>query len=72
MSNREICYNIINSFSEEQLGNIITMLNTIKILADESADDAYCSRLYADYQAETDKGEPMSINEFAQGLGVML
>ena len=72
MSNREKCYSIINSFTEEQLGNIATMLNTIKILADESADAAYCSRLYESYQADPDKGEPMGIEEFAKSLGVNL
>ena len=43
-----------------------------KTLADESADDAYCLRLYADYLADTDKGEPVSIESFARELGVSL
>ena len=72
MSNKEKCYSIINSFTEEQLGNIATMLNTIKTLADEAADDAYCLRLLNDYQADPDKGEPMGIDEFASNLGVNL
>jgi len=71
MSNREKCYALINSFSEEQLVNVAALLTTAKILTD-SADDGYCLRLYADYQADTDKGEPVSIESFAHELGVSL
>ena len=72
MSNREKCYAIIDSFSEEQLTNIATLLASAKTLADDSADDAYCLRLYADYQNDVDKGEPMSIEDFAGELGILL
>ena len=72
MSNREKCYTIIDSFSEEQLANIAALLSTAKTLADDSADNAYCLRLYAEYQADTDKGEPESIEDFAQNLGIAL
>lgn len=72
MSNRERCYAIINSFTEEQLANIAALLASVKTLSDESADDAYCLRLYADYQADTDKGEPIDIDSFAQRLGISL
>ena len=72
MSNREKCYTIIDSFTEEQLSNIVALLVSAKTLADDSADDAYCLRLYADYQADTDKGKPESIESFAQRLGVSL
>ena len=72
MSNREKCYDIINSFTEEQLSNIAVLLASAKTLADESADDAYCLRLHADYQADADKDEPVDIEDFAQGLGIFL
>jgi hypothetical protein len=72
MSNREKCHVIIDSFPEEQLANIAALLTSVKALADETADDAFCSRLYADYQANPDKGEPVSVEDFAQGLGITL
>lgn len=72
MSNREKCYAIIDSFTEEQLFNIAALLSSAKTLAEESADDAYCLRLFADYQNDTDKGDPESIESFAQRLGISL
>jgi len=72
MSNREKCYAIIDSFTEEQLSNIAALLISAKSLADESADDAYCLQLYADYQADVDKGEPVCIEDFARDLGILL
>jgi len=70
MSNREKCYAIIESFTEEQLSNIAQLLISAKMLVDESADDVYSLQLYADYQANTDKGEPVSIESFARELGI--
>jgi len=72
MSNREKCYAIIESFTEEQLSNIAQLLISAKMLVDESADDAYSLQLYANYLADTDKGEPVSIESFAQDLGISL
>jgi hypothetical protein len=72
MSNREKCYAIIDSFSDEQLISVAALLETAKTLADEAADDAYCLRLYADYLADDGKGEAMDIENFAQGLGISL
>jgi len=48
------------------------MLTTAKTPTDDSEDIAYCSRLYADYQANEDKGEPVGIESFARGLGIPL
>jgi hypothetical protein len=72
MSNREKCYAIIDSFTEEQLAAVAALLSTAKTLADDCADDAYCLRLYDDYQADPDKGEPQSIEDFARSLGISL
>ena len=69
---REKCYAIIECFTEEQLSNIEALLMSAKALADESADDIYSLRLYADYQADTDKGDPVSIESFAKELGISL
>ena len=72
MSNREKCYAIINSFTEEQLANVAVMLVSAKTLVDEYGDDAYCRKLFADYQANMDKGEPVGIENFAKELGISL
>ena len=72
MSNREKCHAMIDSFTDRQLISITTLLSSVKALADESADDAFCSRLYSDYQANSDKGEPVSVEDFARELGVTL
>ena len=72
MSNRERCNLILNDFTEEQLAEVAALLTSAKTLADEAADNAYCARLYADYQADSDKGEPMDVEIFASNLGVAL
>ena len=72
MSNREKCLSIINNFNEEQLANIATLLESIKTLTEETADNAYCLRLFADYQASEDKNDPVPLEDFARSLGVNL
>jgi len=72
MSNKERCYAIIDSFTEEQLSNIAALLTSARSLADETADDIYCLRLYEDYQADKEKGEPVNLEKFIQDLGIAL
>ncbi len=72
MSNRDTCMALLNDFTEEQLVSIATMLNSVKQLADNSADDAYCLRLSEDYHASMDKGDSVDIESFAHSLGVSL
>lgn len=72
MSNKEKCLSLIDRFTEEQLANIVSVLESIKTLTDETADDAYCLRLYDNYQSSEDKGNPISLDEFAEKLGVKL
>lgn len=38
----------------------------------EAADDAFCEALYKEYEADPDKGNPVSLEEAAQLLGVSL
>jgi len=68
MSNREKCHEIIDSFTENQLMNIAGLLNSVKALADETSDDAYCLRLFDDYRNNADKGEPVGIEDFSKQL----
>ena len=57
---------------KKQLADMELLLTPARTPTGDSADDDYCLRLYADYQADTDKGEPMSIESFAKGLGISL
>lgn len=72
MSNREKCNIILDSFSETQLADIATMLQAAKNAIDEALDDAFCEKLCEEYDADPDKGDPISLEEFAQQLGVAL
>lgn len=72
MSNREKCIAILDSFNDSQLVNIVAMLQAAKDAITEAADDAFCSALYKEYQADPDKGQAMSIEDAAKMLGVAL
>lgn len=72
MTNKEKCLSLIDGFSEEQLANVAALLKSVKTLADEAADDAFCLRLYADYQNSIDKGDSIPLDDFAKTLGVNL
>ena len=65
MNNREKCLMLIDNFSDEQLANIATLL-------EDAADDAYCLRLCDDYLSNPDKNEAMSLEDFADSLGIDL
>ncbi len=72
MSNRERCLNLINTFSEGQLASVVVMLESVKALASDAADDAYCRGLLDEYHADGDKGELVSVEDLAGGLGITL
>lgn len=72
MSNKEKCLSLLNEFSDAQLANIAVLLESVKTLTEETAEDSYCLRLYADYQTSADKGEPISLDDFAKSLGLNL
>jgi len=72
MSNKDRCIAMIDTFTESQLASVVTLLTSVKALADEAADDAYCERLYNEYEQDPDKGEPVNIEDFASQLGVSL
>ena len=72
MSNRDKCIAILDSFSEGQLVNIVTMLQAAKDAITDAADDAFCNALLKDYEADPDRGESVSIEDAAKMLGVVL
>ena len=72
MTNREKCISILDSLSEEQLGNIALMLQAAKDDFTDARDDAYCKSLYAKYEADPDKGQPVSLEDAAKLMGISL
>ena len=71
VSNHEKYHSLI-CFMKEQLSSIMTSLSLAKGLAEGSADDAYCTRLYTEYQTNPDKGETVEIETIATELGISL
>lgn len=72
MSNKEICYKLLESFSESQLANIATMLKAASDAINEAADVSFCTSLYNEYLSDPERGESVSIEEAAAILGVQL
>lgn len=75
MSTKEQIYNVIDSFSDEQLPQIYTMIVSVKkMLDDEIADDLFCQKLYEEYLNDTDpaKDEYISLEQAADELGIVL
>ena len=72
MSNRERCDAILDSFTEAQLLNIADMLQAAKNAISQAEDDAFCNSLYQAYEADPDKGHPVSLEDAARELGVTL
>ena len=44
----------------------------LELLADETADDAYCEKLLKDYQNDPEKGQFVSFEDACKELGVSL
>jgi len=78
MSNREECISILDGFGDEQLGSVVTMLKGMKDMLDnaleEARDEAFCQKLYQDYLDDPDpeKDDEMSLEDFAESLGISL
>jgi len=69
MTHREQCINIIDSFNEAHLPNIVTLLLSLKASIDEAVDDAFCSALYDKATAEDD-GYRISAQELRAKYGL--
>jgi hypothetical protein len=74
MTNKDLCIEIISGFGEAQLKNVVVLLQSIKNIAAEAADDAFCVQLAEDYEHDPapDKNETISIQEFSRELGIEL
>lgn len=73
MSAKEKIINLINDFSEEQLEELLTMLQSLRRIVDDAEDDAYCQKLYDEYKNNpSDSSENVSLEDFANELGINL
>lgn len=74
MSTREIVHSIIDDFTDEQLEQVLTMLNSVKTMVDEANDDMYCEKLLKDYLSDEapDKHESVTLEQLAGELGIEL
>ena len=72
MSEREKAISIIDSIPDSQVCYVLSILQNFKDALDETADDAFCDRLYTDYIEDKDfqKDESMPIEQFAESLGI--
>lgn len=70
MSNKELCLQLMENLPESKLGYVLAYIQGL--LADEADDAAFCEALYQQYEADPDKGQPVSLEEAAQLLGVEL
>ena len=71
MSTKERIYQLIDSFSDEQLKGLLVMLTGYSEIVAEAQDDAYCAKLYQEAQADDDS-ETKSIEDFAEELGIKI
>ena len=74
MSTKEKIYSMIDTFDEKQLQQVLAMLEGVRKLIDDTADDAFCLRLAEDYEnnSDADKHETVSLEQLAEELGVDL
>ena len=72
MNNREKCISILDSFSEGQLVNIAAMLEAARTAIDEAEDEAFCTQLHAQYEADPERGESMTEEALCRSLGIAL
>lgn len=73
MSTKERIYNIIDSFSDEQLTQVYTIIADFKnSLDDDIADDMFCRKLYEDYLNDPDpeKDESIPLESFMHEIGI--
>ena len=70
MSEKEMALKLLDNVPSYKLGYVIAYLQGIT--ADEAADDAFCEKLCAEYEASTEKGQYVSMAEMAKMSGVDL
>lgn len=72
MSSREKCNAILDTFTEAQLVNAAAMLQAMRQTIDDLEDEGFCEQMYQNYLNDPDKGDPVTIEDFAKELGIQL
>lgn len=72
MSNKEKCVEMLDGFTDAQLVNVAAMLQAMRKTIDDLEDEAFCEKMVRDYENDSDKGDPMPIEDFAKELGIKL
>ncbi len=70
MSDKERAMQLLDSVPDYKMGYVIAYLQGIT--ADDEADEAFCEGLVAEYEADNEKGNFISIDEMAKMSGVSL
>ena len=72
MSDRERIIQLVDETPEYKLGYVIAYLQGL--IADEEADDAFCERMYREYEEsdDPDKEKFVSLEDAARACGVDL
>lgn len=70
MNNRERAHQLLEDVPEYKLGYVIAYIQGL--IADEKADDAFCERMYREYEEidDPDKEEFISLEDAARACGV--
>ena len=68
MSEREQAAALLNAVPEYKLSYVVGYLQGL--VADEAADDAFCMKMYQDYQDDPDHGEFVSFEDALRECGV--
>lgn len=68
MSEKDIARQLLEKVPEYKLGYVISYL--LGITVDESADDAFCEKLNAEYENDPEKGQFISFDEAVKLGGV--
>ena len=68
MSSREMCVKLLDAVPDYKLGYVAAFLHGMTV--DEDADDAFCMRLYEDYQSNPDRGDFVSFEDALKESGV--
>lgn len=70
MSEKEMAMQLLDSVPAYKLGYVIAYLQGL--MADEAIDEAFCAKLYEEYENDDDKGQTISMAEMAKLAGVDL
>ena len=72
MSTKSLCIELIDTFNDEQLSDVLQLLQSIKSIADEAADEAYCQALLKEHLKDRNENDAVTLENFAKELEIDL